>query len=159
MISITTSNVMTVPFKDLLEAVGTIALEKLPEGGMNDPERLQQIDKMLARFANYYAYLMYLWAYVSNITNSRKLMADKGADHLDAAKRKEALYEIAKAVNIKHDAVSRMLTVQQVLEDQKHEHRVYNQGTPFEASRAEVKDARKPKKDTFGTPKGGWESV
>lgn len=159
MISVNTTNVMSMPFLEFLEALGTIALEKLPEGGINDPDRLTQIDKMLGRFANYYAYLMYLWAFTSNMTNSRKLMQDKGPAHLDAAKRKETLYEIAQAVKMKHEATSRMLTVQQVLEDQRHEHRVYNKDTPFSATRDEVRQARRPVGPDVGKPAGGWASV
>lgn len=152
MIPVTVDNVMTMPYKDLLEAIGTIALEKLPEGGYNDPERLQQLDRLLGRLANFHSYLIYLWAFVSNTTNSRKLMGNSEG-HLDAAKRKETLYELAASVKLKHEATSRMLTVQQLLDDEKHEHRVYNKGTPFEGV-----DAR-PAPAKSRTTGAGWASV
>lgn len=148
--NIDTKNVLTVPYHELLESIGQLALEKLPDGGLNDPNRLQEIDRLLARFANLHTYLVYLWAFVSNTTNSRKLMGDS-AGHLDAAKRKETLYEIASSVKLKQEAVSRMLTVQQLTENELHEHRVYNKGTPFEATAAENK-----KTNRVGS---GWASV
>jgi hypothetical protein len=139
--NISINNVLTVPYTELLEAIGAIALEKLPEGGQNDPARLQEIDRLLARFANLHSYLVYLWAFVSHTTNSRKLMGDS-AGHLDAAKRKETLYEIAASVKLKQEAVSRMLTVQQLMKGELHEHRVYNKDTPFEATAAENKASK-----------------
>jgi hypothetical protein len=151
--NIDTKNVLTVPYADLLEAIGTLALEKLPEGGLNDPKRLQEIDRLLARFANLHSYLVYLWAFVSNATNSRKVMGDS-IGHLDAAKRKETLYEIAASVKLKQEAVSRMLTVQQLTKDDLHEHRVYNKGTPFEATEAENKASR-----VKSSGASGWASV
>lgn len=149
---------MDVPFKELLESIGTIALEKLPEGGYNDPDRLQQIDKMLGRFANYYAYLMYLWAHVSNATNTRKLMGDT-TGHLDAAKRKETLYELAQAIKMKHESASRMLTVQQVMKENPHEHRVWNKATPFEMGITEALTPRTGKQPGERKAGGGWASV
>ena len=107
---VTIHNVTTIKFDKLLEHIGEIALELLPEGGLNDSNRLHQIDVSLGRFANLYSYLIHLYAFVS-YQAERQANISKDGIWKDLLRRKDALYEIAQAVKGKRESASRMLGV------------------------------------------------
>lgn len=108
-------NIVDISFKDMMEGLEPYVLEELPEGAIGDADALQQIDEMIGRLANLYAYMMSLWARVADHANTLKLL-DAQSEYTIMMRKRDALYELARAVRYKHEAASRMLTAHQELE-------------------------------------------
>lgn len=157
--NLTIKTVSKMPFNELLEKVGEAALVPVPHGTLNDPEVLTKIDFQLGYFANLYAFLMYLWAFMSSETNKAKAVGT--AEHSAANKKKEALYELAKAVNIKRESVSRMLTIKVELESENTDRRklVKEDDMPFGKEAGPGAPDRSSKKSTVSAKRSAWESV
>lgn len=105
-----TKNIMQLSFNAMLRELEPMALEPIPSGRLNDPDMMMKLDELLSSFANNYAYLIHLWAFVSAKTNEYKMIGSTNEWSI-AAKKKEALYGIAAAIKLKWDAVSRKITV------------------------------------------------
>jgi hypothetical protein len=107
---VTIQNIKSMKFDEMLEKIGDIALERLPEGSRGSASALANIDVALGRFANLYSYLIHLWAYLSNEAEKQALMA-KDENWKMLLRKKDAVYEIAQAVKGKRESASRMLAV------------------------------------------------
>lgn len=116
---VTAENVSEIPFNEMMRGLRSYVLEEVPEGTNADPEVLQDIDRLIGRFANLYSYLIYLYAVVANEANRLKLI-DAGESYKLMVRKKDALYELARAVRYKHQACSRMLTAYQEEESPSH---------------------------------------
>lgn len=107
--NVTIDNVTTLSFTDMLIALKPYTQERIPEGVSHSAEAYTDIEQMIGRFANVYSYLIYLYAYVANSVNIAKRKGD--TERKEAlTRKKDALYELARAVRYKHEACSRMLT-------------------------------------------------
>lgn len=107
--TVTVRNVVGMTFKDMLEALHPYVLEEVPEGILQDADAYQEIERLIGRFSNMYSYLIYLYAHLANQVNvaKRKGNTDK-KDRL--IRKRDAIYELARAIRYKHEACSRMLT-------------------------------------------------
>lgn len=107
--AVTVKNVSDMPFKKLLKSLRPYVSEQVPEGVLGDVDAYQKVEEQLGRFANLYAYMIELYAFVSHNVRVAKRSGDKKlADELTG--KRDAIYELARAVKYKYDACSRMLT-------------------------------------------------
>lgn len=106
---VTIDNVTKMPFKKMLLALQPYTQEHVPEGVLHDPDAYTEIERLIGRLANIYAYLIHLYAYVANQVNVSKRKGDSERRE-KLTRKKDALYELARAVRYKHEACSRMLT-------------------------------------------------
>lgn len=130
---VTVNNIFEIPFREMLDGISPYALEEVPEGTGRDPDVLHEIDMLLGRFANLYSYLIHLYAAVANEAN-RLQLSGATDEYKIMVRKKEALYEIARSVRYKHEAVSRMLTVYQEEEE------------PFERPNYQAREERQKKR-------------
>jgi L-rhamnose isomerase len=108
--NLTVNNLSEISFKDMLAILEPLVLAKVPEGNSTDKNaERQRLDYLLARLANLFAYLRYLWSSASYQRARFKYSDDAKADEM--LKKKEALYELGNAVKLKYEAVSRRITV------------------------------------------------
>lgn len=114
--NITIQNVKKMPFKELLTRLGDLVLKPIPQGALNDPDVLTDLDEQLGYWANLHTWLIYLWSYISNETNKARLIGPD--ENAEMNKRKEMLYELAASVKLKRESVSRMLTIKIELEQE-----------------------------------------
>jgi len=106
---VTIKNVTKMPFKKMLLALQPYTQEHIPEGILGDPDAYIEIERLIGRTANIYAYMMHLYAFVANEVNRAKLAGNTEAkDRL--MRKRDALYELGRAVRYKQEACSRMLT-------------------------------------------------
>lgn len=105
---INVNNIRSCTFADLMAMLQSHTLVLVPNG-TREEGAMEKIDYLLGYFANTYTHLMVLWAQASHDTNRAKAISSE--EHAQMNKKKEALYEVAQAVKLKHAAVSRMLTV------------------------------------------------
>lgn len=138
--SLTVNNLGDTPFKKMLEILTPLVLSEVPEG--EDTNSARRLDFLLARMANLHAYLRVLWCVA---THERARAVKVGLPNADEwAKKKEALYELANAVKLKYEAVSRKVTVKLESEDEdKPERASYD-------ARREQRDERTTKKSSWG---------
>jgi len=115
--SVTVKNVTKMKFSEMLTLLKPYVLEFIPEGILGDQDAYGEIERLLGRFANIYAYLMYLYSHVANETNRAKHADDTVRKDM-LTQKKNALFELARAVRYKHEACSRMLTA--ALGQEKH---------------------------------------
>jgi hypothetical protein len=106
---VTIKNVTRISFKKMLLALKPYTQEHIPEGILHDPDAYTEIERLIGRTANLYAYLMHLYAYVANETTRAKLVGDTELKDKLMRKR-DALFELGRAVHYKQEACSRMLT-------------------------------------------------
>lgn len=109
--NLTIKNLNSVSIKEMLQILEPYVLAMVPEGTVSD-DQLQQrkrLDYLLGRMANLHAYLRYLWAFASSERKRLKIIGSDAAD--DMLVKKEALYELANAVKLKYESVSRMVTI------------------------------------------------
>ena len=108
--NLTVNNLADISFKDMLAILEPLVLVKIPEGAGTDKNaERQRLDYLLARLANLFAYLRYLWSASSHLRSRYRHSDDNKAD--DMLKKKEALYELGSAVKLKYESVSRRITV------------------------------------------------
>lgn len=144
--AVTVNNVIEMGYKEMLEGLEPFVLEEIPEGAAGSPEALLAADRLIGRFANLYSYLIYLFSHVSNEANRMKLMGDNEVYSI-LTRKKDSLYELARAVRYKHEACSRMLTAHNMAESEEVFDRVDHQAR---AKRAAPKKGKRMK---------AWEAV
>ena len=108
--AVTIRNVARLPFRRMLEGLEPYVLERVPEGLGMDTDAIQETDRLIGRFSNLYAYLMYLFSFIANEALLAKSLGDDDL-YSSLVRKKEALYELARAVRYKHEACSRMITI------------------------------------------------
>lgn len=109
--AVTTDNLRDMPFMEMLNSLEPFVLEDIPEGIQDDPTgKGEEVDTLLGRFANLYSYLMYLYSFASYESDRVKLIEGQSAQWKTMVRKKDALFELAKAVRMKWKACSRMLT-------------------------------------------------
>lgn len=143
----------TVSFPKMLEILAPFVLVHLPEGTSENIDAKRRLDYLLGRCANMYAYLNTLGAYASYERARMKAMNDSGAE--DMLKKKEALYELATAMKLKYEAVSRMLTVALKLDNETPDQPDYEgrRGRPTDTTNA-------PRKPTnSASPPSAWDGI
>jgi hypothetical protein len=85
-------------------------LERVPEGIAGNAEALQEVDRLIGRFANIYAYLAVLFGQVGHL--AREVKKDDKGEYEQLMAKKDALYRIIQAVELKWRACSRQVTVE-----------------------------------------------
>lgn len=109
--AVTTRNVLEMPFDDFLEALRPYLLERVPEGVLGQPsDVMMEVDRLIGRFANVYAYLSVLLAYVW--AKAREVKSTDKAEFERRMAKKEALYRFCRSVELKWQASSRQVTVE-----------------------------------------------
>lgn len=116
--TVTIKNVTGMGFKKMLLALKPYTQEHIPEGILGDPDAYIEIERLIGRTANIYAYMVYLQAYVANQVNVAKRAGDIEKKE-SLIRKRDALYELARAVKYKHSACSRMLTAALGYEEEK----------------------------------------
>jgi len=114
--SVTTINLEAMSFDDMLAALAPYLLEEVPEGTAG----MDKVDPLIGRFANVYAYLSYLWAFAQAVAGEHK-QAKRTAEYDDMMRKRDALYRFLRAVELKWQAASRMVTVAIAIDEDPHE--------------------------------------
>lgn len=127
------------PFTDVLDGLTPYVLVAVPEGALNDDEALTHIDYLIGYFANLHAYLLMLYAYAAEEVIRLKA-ASRTQEASVIIKKRDAFYELSRAVKLKHAACSRLVTIS--------------------SERDELFDSPDYKRRSGGKRrKGGWDSV
>lgn len=108
--NLTPTNLKETPFSKMLEILQPHVLIQVPENvDPTNTTEMRRLDFLLARLANFHAYLQVLWA-ASTHERARLKRIDNDAAE-DMQKKKETLYALAGATKLKYEAVSRRITV------------------------------------------------
>lgn len=110
----------------MLDALASFVLVEIPTG-VNSEEDLKRIEFLLGKLANDYVYLTTLCSYSRNYVRQLKRQGKEYArEYEDMMDKRTSLEEIASAVKIQYQAVSRLLTVQMAMreENNMHDYRV-----------------------------------
>lgn len=145
---ITINNVIDVKFSEFLDGLRPILTEEIPEGTRGDPEALTEIDRLIGRFANTYSYLITLYSVVANEANRLKMIGNQTEYHI-MMRKKESLFEFARAIRYKQEACSRMLTMHMAMTEDD----VFDQ-VDYKGRAKKVKA-----KKSGRVSRGGWKSV
>lgn len=105
--NVTVNNLVDMSFMDMLDGISPYVLEEVPE--VSNKKDLEKIDKLLARFANLYAYLLHLYSFVAYEARKAKA-SDLTHEWKELVRKKEALHELASGVKMKWKACSRLVT-------------------------------------------------
>jgi hypothetical protein len=144
--ALTVDNLRSVSFSDMLAALRPLVLEEVPEDALNDPEVLTDLDRLMGRFANLYSLLIDLHAAALDWASRFKLV-DNDAEYQVMMKKKDALWELSRAVKLKYEACSRKLTLHIEAEERD------TQPANYPARQERAKGRGKPK------PIRGWGNV
>lgn len=106
---VTVENIDELSMVDVLRGIKPYCLEPVPEGIIDHPDGVKIVDRLIGRFANLYAYLMFLYGHLNSESNRLKLIGDDMGYSI-SVKKKDSIFEIARAVRYKQEACSRMLT-------------------------------------------------
>lgn len=135
--SVTINNIEDIGFLEMIEGLEPFVLEEIPEGTDGSEEVMNEIDRLLGRFANLYTYLVMLYAVVADHSNRARVLGND-EKYKALVRKKDALYELSRGVKLKWQACSRMLT--KAIEDEDE---------PFERAnyprRSEKKEQRQMK--------------
>lgn len=122
---LTANNVVDHDLAEILEILEPYVLEEIPEGTIGHDEAKMEIDRLLGRFANLYAYIITLWAHVSHAQAMARSEGDsKRGSYL--TKMRDALWELSRAVKLKWQACSRLITSAQEEEEHPFERADYH---------------------------------
>lgn len=106
---LTINNVGAIPLKKMLRTLEPYTQTHVPEGIQGDPEAYQEIERLIGRFANVYGYMMQLYSQLAWEVNMAKRQGLKDRQE-DMTRKKDAMYQLGRAVKYKQEACSRMLT-------------------------------------------------
>lgn len=107
----TVRNLEELTFEELLDALQPYLLEEIPEGVTDaPPEDLARVDRLIGQLANTYSYITNLYAYSAAYARRAKVEGDTSEWH-DWNAKKDALYRIVQAIELKWRACSRLVTV------------------------------------------------
>lgn len=123
---VTPSSLFTMSVDDIVKAVSARVLHDIPENEEKSNDDLAKIEGMLARLANDYAYLVTLAGYARNYVRRLKREGkDSKEMYEDMMDKRTVIEEMADAVKLQYQAVSRILTVKTYSMDQQdmHEYR------------------------------------
>lgn len=107
--SVTVNNIEDIGFLEMAEGLKPFVLEEVPEGTDGSEEDLNEIDRLLGRFANLYTYLVMLYAVAADHANRARVLGND-EKYKALVRKKDALYELSRGVKLKWQACSRMLT-------------------------------------------------
>lgn len=108
--TLSAQNIHEISFMSMLKQLEPLVLEPVPEGTQGTDEALAVVDLMLGRLANTYTFLTHAWALAGFHAGRFKAMGDE-ARFKDCVLKRETLYRLARAVEFKYQAASRMLTL------------------------------------------------
>lgn len=109
---ITNRELFTVNNEAMLDTLASSILVDIPTGVKSDDD-LKRVEFLLGKLANDYVYLTTLCSYARNYVRQLKRQGKEFArEYEDMMDKRTSLEEIASAVKIQYQAVSRMLTVQ-----------------------------------------------
>lgn len=109
---VTLKNIGSLTFDQFLAGISPFLTEKVPEGGGKDKSNVPEIDRLLGRLANIHAWLIQLYAHSADRANSHlRLEGKTGETYAAWVRKKDALYEFARATELKWKACSRMISV------------------------------------------------
>lgn len=95
---------------DVIKGVSAVVFEQIPESV--DMSNLNEIERMLARLSNNYAYIVELTSYSRNYVRQLK-RANEKARYEDMMDIRDSLENMSSAVKLQYQSVSRILTVKQ----------------------------------------------
>lgn len=105
---VTPTSLLTMSVDEILGSLYKYIVGDIPEG-VNDGNDLQQLEYYLGRLGNDYAYIVELLSYSRNYVRRLKRMDEK-VRYEDMMDIRDALADIASAIKLKYQAVSRQLT-------------------------------------------------
>jgi len=101
---------LKMPFREVLDGLTPYIMQQIPEGAIDDPGALREIDRLIGRFSNLHSYLTMLYCYASDEV-SRLQAAGRTEEKLFMGRRKDGFHRLIRAVENKHEACSRMVTI------------------------------------------------
>lgn len=108
--SVTVNNIAEIGYQKMLEGIMPLVLIEVPEGtNGGDPAVMTILDGLMGKYANIYAYLITLFAAAAGAAERYRIM-DADDKQKDCIRKKDALWELSRAVKLKYQACSRMLT-------------------------------------------------
>ena len=113
---VTPTNLLTLSVKEVIQLISERVLSDIPEG-INSHDDLRIVEERLGRLANDYAYVMELLSYSRTYVRTLKRQGQKEA-YEDMMDKRSALEDIASAVKMQYQAVSRMLTAEIQIRDE-----------------------------------------
>src|SRR5690606_38884260 len=105
---VTPTSLLTMSVDEILGSLYQYVVGDIPEG-INDGNDLQQLEYYLGRLGNDYAYIIELLSYSRNYVRRLKRIDEK-ARYEDMMDIRDALADMASAIKLKYQAVSRQLT-------------------------------------------------
>jgi len=96
-------NIIFIPYDDVMEEVHQLLDISAPTKPQYSS--LQEYNNLLGTFANYYGYLIELWGVVQ-----RAYRNDKTAG-VELMSKRDLLYEASRAIKLKYEATSRVISV------------------------------------------------
>lgn len=166
--SLTVNNLKDISFSEMLKILTPFVLVQVPETDLDLTSVKKRYDFLLARLSNLYAFLQLLGVHASYERARLKAAESSKAD--DMLKKKEALFELAAAVKLKYEAVSRKITLAlNEDEDDKTPDRVnYDTrrdtaaGRPYQSPASQAASSKPSDTGTAAPPSrggGGWGNV
>lgn len=113
---VTPTNLLTLSVKEVIQLISERVLSDIPEG-INSYDDLRIVEERLGRLANDYAYVMGLLSYSRAYVRTLKRQGQKEA-YEDMMDKRSALEDIASAVKMQYQAVSRILTAEIQIRDE-----------------------------------------
>lgn len=95
-------------FDEMMEHIAPILLTPVPEG-IRNKEAIEQANYLLGWLANQYAYIQSLHSRMAALTSQAR--QEKTEQYHEWVQVRDALERIAKSVELKYKATSRMLTI------------------------------------------------
>lgn len=105
---VTPTSLLTMSVDEILESLYQYIVGDIPEG-VNSGNDLQQLEYYLGRLGNDYAYIVELLSYSRNYVRRLKRIDEK-VRYEDMMDIRDALADMASAIKLKYQAVSRQLT-------------------------------------------------
>ena len=105
---VTPTSLLTMSVDEILKSLYQYIVGDIPEG-VNNGNDLQQLEYYLGRLGNDYAYIVELLSYSRNYVRRLKRMNEK-VRYEDMMDIRDALADMASAIKLKYQAVSRQLT-------------------------------------------------
>lgn len=106
--NVTPSSLFTMSVGEIIESLSNTVLNDIPEG-INGPNDIDNMEYLLGKLPNDYAYVISLLgnarSYVRQL--KRKGMKEQYEDMMD---KRDALSDIASAIKLKYQGLSRMVT-------------------------------------------------
>ena len=122
---VTPQSLVMISNSDLIQRLYNEIVVDIPEN--ISPENFSEVNMLLGKLPNDYAYVVSLVGYSRNFTRQLKRQGEKEA-YEDMIDKSKALDDIASSIKLKYQAVSRMISLYEVQLDYSDMHQFRNGG-------------------------------